>query len=67
MGYETKKYFVKLKKLISNIIELLEKNVENINIVELTENQKNTLELVIGKKENLVSVILKYYLSPHIL
>lgn len=59
MEYETKKYLVKVKCIVDNIIELLEKNLENINNNALTDEQKDTLELVIGKKENIISALLK--------
>ena len=59
MEYETKRYLMKVKHIVDNVVELLEKNLENINNNTLTDEQKNTLELVIGKKENVISALLK--------
>lgn len=50
---------MKVKHIVDNVVELLEKNLENINNNTLTDEQKNTLELVIGKKENVISALLK--------
>lgn len=59
MEYETKKYIIKIKSIINKIIELLENNLQNFEVNKLDENQQEFLEFVIGKKENLVSIISK--------
>ena len=59
MEYETKRYLMKVKHIVDNVVELLEENLKNINNNTLTDEQKNTLELVIGKKENVISALLK--------
>ncbi len=50
---------MKVKHIVDNVVELLEENLKNINNNTLTDEQKNTLELVIGKKENVISALLK--------
>ena len=40
MKYKTKKYLVKVKRIVDNVIELLERNLENINNNALTDEQK---------------------------
>lgn len=50
---------MKVKHIVDNVVELLEKNLENINNNALTDEQKDKLELVIGKKENVISALLK--------
>ena len=59
MEYETKEYFVKIKKLIGCVIKLLEECIEDVYDGMLTEKQKDMLTLIVGRKENVVSVILK--------
>lgn len=50
----------KIKKIISIIINLLERNITNLDKeTELTNRQKDLLGFLIGNKENIISVISK--------
>lgn len=54
-----KKCLTKIKVMINDIMDLLEVSLKNMSEMDLTDKQRNILELVVGKKESVISAILK--------